>query len=143
MRDDKAIINSYFEAFIAGVNEHDTQAIRALFASLPSDSSSSLSEQIDATFSYFPGALTITETANGSRSLSSVTRGVRRTDIDALFTVESDGQVFYAAMKICSEDSTNSEEVGIISIYFIDSQDYHEEVCYRGDGKWTPGINLC
>lgn len=142
MRDDRAIINSYFDAFIAGVNNRDAQAIHALFVSLPSDSSSSLSEQIEAAFSYLPTPLTNTTSGTGCSSSSHFSPKIQRTEIEEIYTVECNDQRFFAAMKICSEDSSNSEEVGIISIYFINSQDYHEDVRYRGDGKWTPGINL-
>lgn len=141
MQNDKDIINPYFEKFVTGVNNHDAQMLCSLFAVSVSSNTSSLMEQIESSFSYFPESLLITTSARGVHS-SSVMNGTRCTEIDARFTVEANGQVFYAAMKICSEDTANSENIGIVSIYFINAEDYHGDVYYRGDGKWTPGINL-
>lgn len=140
-QDERMIIRPYFEAFISGVNNQDEHAVRSLFAA-PINSDSALAEQIEATFSYLPTPLSIMTSATGCHSSSIYSDEIQRTEIDEIFTVECNNQVFYVAMKICSEDSSNSDATGIISIYFINSQDYHGDVYYRGDGKWTPGINL-
>lgn len=140
-RDERRIIRPYFEAFIAGVNDHNEEAIRSLFAA-PLKGDSAFNEQIEAAFSYFPTPLNIITSPTGCSSSSHFSSEIRYTEIEDIFTVESNGQTYYAAMKICSEDSTNSDNVGIMSIYFINAQDYHGDVYYHGDGKWTPGINL-
>jgi len=141
MQRDEDFINPYFERFITGVNNRDAQMLHSLFAVSISDDASSLMEQIESSFSYFPESLLITTGARGIHASSSMNEN-RCTTIDAIFTVEANGQMFYAAMKICSEDTANSDNVGIMSIYFINAEDYHSDVNYRGDGKWTPGINL-
>ena len=141
MQNEEEIINPYFEKFINGVNNRDTQMIHSLFAASISDNASSLMEQIESSFSYFPESLSMTTSACGIHTSSTMNKN-RCTKIDAIFTVEANGQVFYAAMKICSEDTANSDNVGLVSIYFINAADYNGDGSYRGDGKWTPGINL-
>ena len=141
MQNDEDIINPYFEKFITGVNNRDAKMLHSLFAVSISDDTSSLMEQIESSFSYFPESLLITTSACGIHTSSSMNEN-RCTKIDARFAVEANGQTFYAAMKICSEDTANSDNVGIMSIYFINAEDYHSDANYLGDGKWTPGINL-
>ena len=141
MQNDEDIINPYFEKFITSVNNRDAQMLHSLFAVSISDNASSLMEQIESSFSYFPKTLSITTSARGIHTSSAMNEN-RCTKIDAIFTVEANGQIFYAAMKICSEDTASSDNIGIISIYFINAEDYHSDVNYRGDGIWTPGINL-
>ncbi len=141
MQDEKGIIDPYFHNFISAINHHDAPAILALFAPSISANNDLLTEQIESTFSYFPDDLMVTSGATAVQSSYDISAN-RHGEIDAIFIVEADGQVFYAAMKICSEDSAESENIGIVSIYFINSQNYHSDVYYRGDGQWTPGINL-
>lgn len=142
MQNDEDIINPYFEKFITGVNNRDAQTLHSLFAVSISDNTDSLMEQIESAFSYFPDSLLITANARGIHTSSAMNENRRTEEIDAIFTVEANGQIFYAAMKICSEDTANNDHIGILSIYFINADDYHGDINYRGDGKWTPGINL-
>ena len=51
-------------------------------------------------------------------------------------------QKYYIAIRECTKDDFDNNNVGVISIYIIKSEDWDEDYIYRGDGKWTPGINI-
>ena len=51
-------------------------------------------------------------------------------------------KTYHIAIYQCIRDDSNENNVGIISIYIIDSKYYNEPYVYRGDGNWTPGINI-
>ena len=45
-------------------------------------------------------------------------------------------------MKECTKDDFDQDNIGLLSIYIIKSEDWKEDCVYRGDGKWTPGIHI-
>ena len=58
------------------------------------------------------------------------------------FYLETSAQKYYIAIRECTKDDFDNNNVGVISIYIIKSDDWDEDYIYRGDGKWTPGINI-
>ena len=62
--------------------------------------------------------------------------------IQSAFTCETDLHKYYVAMKECTKDDFDQDNIGLLSIYIIKSEDWKEDGTYGGDGKWTPGINI-
>ena len=68
----------------------------------------------------------------------------RRKDIQPTFSVStSENNIYYIAIKECVRDDFDSNNVGITSLYIIDTKQMQDVCCvYRGDGEWKPGINF-
>ena len=62
--------------------------------------------------------------------------------IQSAFYLETSARKYYIAIRECTKDDFDNNNVGVISIYIIKSEDWDEDYIYRGDGKWTPGINI-
>lgn len=63
-------------------------------------------------------------------------------EIQSAFNISTTEKIYYIAIKECVEDDINNDNVGVLSIYIIESNNWQEDCVYRGDGKWIPGINI-
>ena len=62
--------------------------------------------------------------------------------IQPVFDIETSEQKYHVAMKECTIDEFNSDNVGVMSIYIIKDEDWKEDYIYLGHGKWELGINI-
>ncbi len=67
--------------------------------------------------------------------------GKRRKEIQSAFSINTTENTYYIAIKECIKNEFDND-IGIISIYIIESNNWTEDYVYRGDGKWTQGINI-
>lgn len=68
-------------------------------------------------------------------------RGKTRKEIQSSFCINTTESIYYIAIKECIKDEFDNN-VGVISIYIIEANNWTEDYVYRGDGKWTIGINI-
>jgi len=71
-----------------------------------------------------------------------ITYGKRRQDVNASIYLKTTEGKYYIAMKECVLDEFDRDNVGIFSLYIIDSDDWLSEYTFRGDGEWLHGINI-
>ena len=69
-------------------------------------------------------------------------RGKKRKEIQSSFCISTTENTYYIAIKECVKDEIDENNIGIVSIYIIESNHWKEDYIYRGDGKWLPGINI-
>lgn len=69
-------------------------------------------------------------------------RGKKRKEIQSAFCISTTENTYYIAIKECVKDEIDDNNIGIVSIYIIESNNWKEDYVYRGDGKWLPGINI-
>lgn len=69
-------------------------------------------------------------------------RGKTRKEIQSAFCISTTENTYYIAIKECVKDEIDDNNIGIVSIYIIESNNWKEDYVYRGDGKWLPGINI-
>ena len=124
----KEILNDTFSEFIHHLNQHDAQPL--------------LLDEVDAMIAHFPDPVTITEAASGIGQSSSTTNGENRTKGIGNFSIESNGVRYYVFLSICTEDSANKEEVGIIELSIISVDNYHDSTLFGGDPERKKGINI-
>ena len=65
-----------------------------------------------------------------------------RKEIQYSVTVETTAGKFHIAILECVTDDFDEENVGVTSIYIIKAENWQNDHVYRGDGNWTPGINI-
>ena len=68
--------------------------------------------------------------------------GKKRKEIQSAFCINTTESSYYIAIKECVKDEFDDNNIGIMSIYIIESSNWTEDYVYRGDGKWNPGINI-
>ena len=49
---------------------------------------------------------------------------------------------YYVAIKECTVDESDEANIGILSVYIIEAENWVEDYVYRGDGEWIPGIHI-
>lgn len=138
----KEILNDTFSEFIHHLNQHDAQAMLAMFSASAVEEQPLLLDEVDAMIAHFPDPVTITEAASGIGQSSSTTNGENRTKGIGNFSIESNGVRYYVFLSICTEDSANKEEVGIIELSIISVDNYHDSTLFGGDPERKKGINI-
>lgn len=71
-----------------------------------------------------------------------IENGKKRKEILSAFCINTNECTYYIAIKECTQDEIDDNNIGIISIYIIESDEWTENYVYRGDGKWLSGINI-
>jgi len=67
--------------------------------------------------------------------------GKMRKEIQSAFCINTTESTYYVAIKECIKDGLD-DNIGLVSIYIIESNNWTEDYVYRGDGKWAQGINV-
>lgn len=68
--------------------------------------------------------------------------GKKKKEIQASFTIVTSERKYYLAIKECTRDDFDENNIGIISIYIIEASNWTVDYVYRGGGQWSPGINI-
>ncbi len=132
------------EVIVHAVNDNDAEALAYLF------SNNVLTEKSDfldtsKVFIEFVGGeiITYSEPAdNGISSSEEFEYGKMRKEIQHSVTIETTSGRYHIAILECVIDDFDEENVGVTSIYIINAENWQNDYVYRGDGNWTPGINI-
>lgn len=68
--------------------------------------------------------------------------GKKRKEIQSAFCINTTESTYYIAIKECIKNGFDDNNIGLLSIYIIESANWTEDYVYRGDGKWVQGINI-
>ena len=132
------------EVIVHAVNDNDAEALAYLFSyNVLTEKSDLLDTSKD--FIEFVGGeiITYSEPAdNGISSYEEFEYGKIRKEIQYSVTVETTAGKFHIAILECVTDDFDEENVGVTSIYIIKAENWQNDHVYRGDGNWTPGINI-
>ncbi|MBQ3229233.1 MAG: DUF5104 domain-containing protein [Clostridia bacterium] len=132
------------EVTVHAVNDNDAEALAYLFSyNVLTEKSDLLDTSKD--FIEFVGGeiITYSEPAdNGISSYEEFEYGKMRKEIQYSVTVETTAGKFHIAILECVTDDFDEENVGVTSIYIINAENWQNDYVYRGDGNWTPGINI-
>jgi len=132
------------EVIVHAVNDNDAEALAYLFSyNVLTEKSDLLDTSKD--FIEFVGGeiITYSEPAdNGISSYEEFEYGKMRKEIQHSVTIETTLGRYYIAILECVIDDFDEENVGVTSIYIINAENWQNDHVYRGDGNWTPGINI-
>ena len=132
------------EVIVHAVNDNDAEALAYLFSyNVLTEKSDLLDTSKD--FIEFVGGeiITYSEPAdNGISSYEEFEYGKMRKEIQHSVTIETTLGRYYIAILECVIDDFDEENVGVTSIYIIKAENWQNDHVYRGDGNWTPGINI-
>ena len=65
-----------------------------------------------------------------------------RKEIQSAFSITTTANKYHIAIRECTKNDMDHNNIGVLSIYIIEDGKWVENYVYRGDGKWTPGINI-
>ena len=132
------------EVIVHAVKDNDAEALAYLFSyNVLTEKSDLLDTSKD--FIEFVGGEIITYSDpadNGISSYEEFEYGKIRKEIQYSVTVETTAGKYHIAILECVTDDFDEDNVGVISIYIIKAENWQNDVVYRGDRNWTPGINI-
>jgi hypothetical protein len=139
--DSEKIADETFNEIIAAIKSKDDSSIMELFSDSVKNEGK-LSQEVLNFLNFIRGDIVSFSSAieSGVGTFSDVDNGKTKTEIQPSFRITTTENTYYVAIKECIRDDGNDSNIGITSIYIIDSNTWSSDYVYRGDGKWTPGI---
>ena len=143
---DSMIANERFEKVIEAIQNKDGDSLKALFSDKVLKETENLDETISELFNYFQGEMLSYNDwsaigVDGGRNSEGIGRDWKR--MRSTYDVKTSQDEYRFAMELITMDSADANNVGIRSLYVIRLEDdSNPKFAYRGDGKYTPGINI-
>ena len=139
---DRQKANNTLEQLLEGIKNQDNDTIRNLFSKKTIDDVGNLDECVEDLLCFFQGKIESYDDWASVGTDSIKEHGKIRTELQSTYDVMTSEQKYHMAIKECTVDTFNPNNVGVISVYIINDEDWKESFAYRGDGKWTPGITI-
>lgn len=131
-----------FEEIINTVLKDDPAALKKLFSNSAQRSSPALDSDIKRFIKMFNGEIVTYYRAGGSNTNRKSEHGKISIDIRSSYIVETKSHKYYIAIKYCTKDTFDPNNIGLNCINIITEKDYLSSSVYRGNGHWTPGITF-
>ena len=140
---DEKIADKTFNEIISAVKLKDNSKIVNMFSDAIK-SENNLSQSASNFIDYIDGDIISISSASeaGVGADYKTETGKKRKEIQSAFCINTTERIYYIAIKECVRDEFDDNNVGVMSIYIIESNNWTEDYVYRGDGKWVHGINI-
>ena len=125
---------------VSCIEKQEEEALIDLF-SPKQVSEQDMAQQCTELFSFFSGNM-VSYHWNGQEEDSSKHDGEYYKAITLSYDVFTNETQYWFAMKFCTDDTKNEENIGIHSLYIVQLGDTDSEYSYWNDVNWTPGINV-
>lgn len=139
---DAYMVKKYVKKMVNAIQCEDKDAFTELFSATAIGDSEMFLNKVDELFSFIQGEIISFGSTPGVASDSDYEYGKRRTVVYASYWIETEIHRYYLAIRVCTLDTFDKNNIGIKSIYIIDADEWKEDYEYGGDGNWTPGINI-
>lgn len=144
--DDQGDANAKMDKVLEAIKNKDKDALKALFSKKAIAEVENFDQSIIELFDFFQGdfisyndwsAVGVEEGMNDDGT------GRHWKCMDSTYDVETSKQKYRFAIQDFTIDTADPDNVGIYSLYIIKMEDDTDQnFAYRGDGKYTPGINF-
>ena len=142
-RSDQDTANDSFEKICKAVKSKDKVAMQKMFSKNAIGKSENFNTEMDDLFGFFQGQVLSYNDWGGPGTEETTDDGRDWKYIVSTYDVKTGVQDYRFAIRECVEDTGYPDNVGLWSIYIIKLQDDTDpKFAYRGDSKWTPGINF-
>ena len=140
---DEKIADATFDNIINNLKNDDNEGIANMFSQTIQETHN-LPHDADFLINYICGDIIDVSPASeaGVGTDSEVKNGKKRKYILSSFCVTTTKKNYFVAMKECVEDDFDCNNIGIVSIYVIEADNWLKDYVYRGDGKWEHGIHI-
>ena len=143
---DQNIANARMDKVLEAIQNKDKDALKALFSPKAIAEAEEFDQSIIDLFDYFQGdfiSYNDQSAINVEEGLNDDGTGRRWKALYSTYDLETSNQEYRIAIKDFTVDTANSNNVGIYSFYIIKLEDDPDpKIAYRGDDKYTPGINF-
>jgi len=139
---DQEIANSQMDKVLNAIQNKDKDALKAMFSKNAVDKAENFDKNIDELFEFYQGNVISYDDRSALGSGETMNYGERQKRLDSTYDVETTEGKYRFAIEDYIIDTANPENVGIYSLYIIKAEDTDEQMAYRGDEKYTPGINI-
>ena len=140
---DEKIANQTFDKIITAIRLEDDSKIVDMFSN-DIQGEADLLQSVLMFFDFIHGDIVSFSSASeaGVGTDYRTENGKKRKEIQSAFCFNTTENTYYIAIKECVKDELDADNIGIVSIYIIESNNWTNDYVYRGDGKWIPGINI-
>lgn len=142
-QDNQTIVDETFNEIINAIKENDGAKIVDMFSNTVK-SKVDLSNQAMRFVEYIQGDIISFSSAeeSGIAADYATENGKTRKEITADLSINTSITTYYVAIKECVKDDFDDNNIGVTSLYIIDSNNWTQDYAYRGDGNWSQGINI-
>lgn len=140
---DEKIADKTFNEMITAIRLEDDSKIVDMFSNAIKNEVN-LSQSVSMLFDFIHGDIVSFSSASeaGVGVDYRTESGKKRKEVQSAFCISTTENIYHIAIKECVQDEFDDDNVGIMSVYIIESNKWTEDYVYRGDGKWIPGINI-
>lgn len=133
--------DAVFQSIVSSIEGRDAPALKALFSEYATSACKNMDEQIMCLFDFYEGEM-LSFSRYGPGSHSAKEENVYVKEIFASYDVQTTSGEYRIAVKFCTIDASNPENIGLRSIYIIKGEDSNPDYAYWGGDSWDPGINI-
>ena len=143
---DRKIASESFEKIIVAIEEQDKDTLESLFSEKALNNAESIDESIEELFQFYQGEMLSYNISSlgrfGGRNVDG--RGYILTELQSTINVETDKKKYHFAIQEFTEDTEFPENVGIYSIYVVETDVLDEPTAnwWMEDGVWIPGVAI-
>lgn len=140
---DQKTANYLFEKLLDALQSNDKDMLIKLFSINVFENIPNKQKVLEELFEYYTGEVESYDDWGGPVVETSKEDGVIIQVMESTYDVKTTECDYRFAIKRVTQDSSNSNNLGIHSIYIIkSSEDKYQDYAYWGDGKYTSGINI-
>jgi hypothetical protein len=136
------LANQKFDQVLTSVQSKDADKLKRLFSDACKKDVDNLDASITELFSYFIGNVEAVDDWGACYAETSKEDNQVFQAIEATYDVKTDAGTYRFAIRIISEDTKNSDNIGVQSLYIVKADDTSLEYACWGDGRFTPGIHI-
>ena len=136
------IMNETVKALVQAIEDQNKAELVKLFSLSAIEDLSELSRDVDELFLFIRGCDISFDSSIALATSTQYDHGKVKAVAYNMYCLETEESKYYLAIRICTEDTDNESDVGILSMYVIDADDWKESYRYLGGGKWVPGIHI-
>lgn len=144
--DDQADANAQMDKLLEAIKNKDSHTLKSMFSKNSILQVQEIDQSIDDLFEYFQGdfiSYNDWSAINVEEGLNDDGTGRKWKALYSTYDVETSKQKYRIAIQDFIHDTADTNNVGIHSFYIIKFEDDTDpEIAYRGDDKYTPGINF-
>lgn len=135
--------NAKMDKILEAIKNKDKDALKSMFYKQAINKSKNVDNSIVELIDFFQGDFVSYNDWNAVGIEDTVNDGDRQKILDSTYDVVTSKQKYHIAIRDFTIDTANKDNIGIWSFYIIKLQnDTDPQFAFRGDSKFTPGINF-
>ena len=142
LKNEDEMIEEKVQNLISYLDNDDKEGIKSLFAEKQIENNNDFELSLNDLVEYYDGT-SISKIQGSMGTDKDKNQNYQATWYNIPYKITTTIEEYRLAIYWCIEYSSNSKQLGIWSLYIIKEEDYPTPTyTYRGDGLWTPGINI-